>query len=361
MDGLTGRIIASTPEKDTEQVALTMFWALLFGIVAVCVSLWGEGTIWRGLLWAGAWSSIGWFLGFLFGIPRFLSTDTARTPGATALERAKQDVAAAAELSKAKRIEADAAASAKAAADKTASDEADRVTQAVEFAAEAVARADAAPQDQMLADAARAAGEAAEKAKLKGQEAMSLAKATAEKAAAAESAAADAATAAEKAKANEAKAGTDATVAPRASLTVNTNLEQISDWLTKIIVGVSLVESQSLLETMRRAATFMAKSMARPGEVAAWIESSAVAPSVRVAASAAEAAASAVTAASAPVSGASAAATAAAHAMSSASFSSMESVAYAIMVYFLATGLLGSYLLTRLFLQRALDNAAAQG
>jgi hypothetical protein len=47
--------------------------------------------------------------------------------------------------------------------------------------------------------------------------------------------------------------------------------------------------------------------------------------------------------------------------MSSASFSSLESVAYAVMVYFLATGLLGSYLLTRLFLQRALDKAATEG
>ena len=361
MESLTGRIIASTPEKDTEQVALTMFWALLFGVVAVCVSLWSEGTIWRGLLWAGAWSSIGWFLGFLFGIPRFLSTDTARTPGASALERARQELAAAAELAKSKRGEADAAASVKAVADKSASEGAERATQAAAAAAEAAARSDAAPQDQTLADAAKAAAEAAKQAKLESEGVAASAKAVAEKVKAAETAAVDAAAAVEKAKANEAKASTDAAVAPRASLTVNTNLEQISDWLTKIIVGVSLVESQALLETMRRAATFMAKSMARASEVAAWIESSTVAATVKGAASAADAAASSVTAASAPASGASGAATAAAHMISSASFSSMESVAYAIMVYFLATGLLGSYLLTRLFLQRALDNAAARG
>jgi hypothetical protein len=338
-----------------------MSWALLFGVFAVSVSLWSEGTIWRGLLWAGAWSSVGWFLGFLFGIPRFLSTDTARTGGASALERATQETAAAAELSKAKRRDADAAADAKVAADKIASDEGDRATQAALMAAEATARAASAPQDHTLADAAKAAGEAAEGAKQKIEEAMSLAKAAAGKFAEAETAAADAAAAVDKAKGTEAKASTDAAVAPRASLTVNTNLEQISDWLTKIIVGVSLVESQSLLETMRKAATFMAKSMARPSEVAAWIESSAVAPTVKVVASAADVAASAITTASAPATGASGAATAAAYAMSSASFSSLESVAYAVMVYFLATGLLGSYLLTRLFLQRALDKAATEG
>jgi hypothetical protein len=33
---------------------------------------------------------------------------------------------------------------------------------------------------------------------------------------------------------------------PRAAYTVNTNLEQISDWLTKIIVGVSLVEFDTI-------------------------------------------------------------------------------------------------------------------
>jgi hypothetical protein len=38
----------------------------------------------------------------------------------------------------------------------------------------------------------------------------------------------------------------------------------------------------------------------------------------------------------------------------------MESVAYAVTLYFLATGLLGSYLLTRLYLQRVLGEAANQ-
>jgi hypothetical protein len=64
-------------------------------------------------------------------------------------------------------------------------------------------------------------------------------------------------------------------------------------------------------------------------------------------------------AASVATSGASAAAQAVASTAEGVSpaLGSMESFAYAIMLYFLATGLLGSYLLTRLFLQRALANA----
>ena len=156
MESLTDRIIAKTPEKDTQQVAVTMIWALIFGIVAVSVSLWSEGTIWRGLLWAGAWSSIGWFLGFLFGIPRFLSTDTARTPGAGARERARQELAAAAELARSKRGEADSAASAKSDADKSASEGVALATQAAAAAADAAARSNAAPQDQTRSSKARA-------------------------------------------------------------------------------------------------------------------------------------------------------------------------------------------------------------
>mgnify|MGYP000892693756 CR=1 FL=1 len=48
MSALTDRIVRNTPEKDTEQVALTMFFALFFGLCAVFVSLLGQGTVWRG-------------------------------------------------------------------------------------------------------------------------------------------------------------------------------------------------------------------------------------------------------------------------------------------------------------------------
>lgn len=356
MDSITGKIIASTPERDTAQVALTMVWAIFFGIAAVSATLWDQGTIWRGLLWAGAWSSIGWFLGFLFGIPRFLSTDTARTPGAGAIERSRQELAKATELANSKRGEVEATMGAKALADKSASECQQQVVQAEAAAALTTAQLENAPMDSSLAEAAKVALLAAERAKQGSEAATTSATAAAEKVKAAESAAAEALAAVDKAKASNDKAIAEAAVAPKASLTVNTNLEQISDWLTKIIVGVSLVESQALLDMMRRAATFMAKSMAKASDVAAWAGSSAV-TTAKGAASAADA----VVATSVPASGASGVAMTATQAIGSASFCSMESVAYALMLYFLATGLLGSYLLTRLFLQRALDNAAVTG
>lgn len=85
------------------------------------------------------------------------------------------------------------------------------------------------------------------------------------------------------------------------STAVNTNLEQISDWLTKIIVGVSLVNSEKIGQVMLRAAGTMADSIGGGAE--------------------------------------------------------RQSLALAIMVYFSVVGLLGGYLLTRLFLQRAFDTA----
>ena len=42
------------------------------------------------------------------------------------------------------------------------------------------------------------------------------------------------------------------------NLRVNTNLEQISDWLTKIFVGLGLVELQRVPDHLNRAATFIA-------------------------------------------------------------------------------------------------------
>lgn len=336
MSALTDRIVRNTPEKDTEQVALTMFFALFFGLCAVFVSLLGQGTVWRGMLWAGAWSSVGWFLGFLFGIPRYLSTDTARTPGATSLDRARQDAATTAEAAKSRRAEATAAAQTQADADAAAQTAADAARQAADQATQAATALQANPQDTTLKAAADAADQAASEARQLSDAAAQAAQAAADKKVAAEAAATEAdSKAADAAKRREVAASSPDTAAtPRASLTVNTNLEQISDWLTKIIVGVSLVESQTLLDQMQHAATFMARSMATPDQVAAWLS-----------ASAASAAAPAAPASATPT---------------LASFSSMESVAYAVMLYFLATGLLGSYLLTRLFLQRALDNAATR-
>ena len=65
---------------------------MLLGFFAVAVSLYDAGTVWRGLMWAGAWSASGWFLGFIFGIPRYLSTDTARKPAALTPDAAKKCV-----------------------------------------------------------------------------------------------------------------------------------------------------------------------------------------------------------------------------------------------------------------------------
>ncbi|HEX2570692.1 MAG TPA: hypothetical protein VH877_14140 [Polyangia bacterium] len=45
------------------------------------------------------------------------------------------------------------------------------------------------------------------------------------------------------------------------SLRVNTNLEQISDWLTKILVGVGLIQLQSLPKQVSYLAEFIARSM----------------------------------------------------------------------------------------------------
>jgi hypothetical protein len=77
---------------------------------------------------------------------------------------------------------------------------------------------------------------------------------------------------------------------------VNTNLEQISDWLTKIIVGVTLVEINPALARLGQAASLIAKSLGGEHQL---------------------------------------------------------SFGYAILVYFSTSGFLGSYLLTRLYLQLA--------
>jgi hypothetical protein len=83
---------------------------------------------------------------------------------------------------------------------------------------------------------------------------------------------------------------------------VNTNLEEISDWLTKIIVGVSLVELQAGLAQLEKAAQMIAQALGGK---------------------------------------------------------SQESFAYALMVYFSISGFLGSYLLTRLYLQKAFREAGS--
>lgn len=319
------------PDTDTAQVAVTMAFALGFGVLAVFGSLWNNGTIWHGLLWAGAWSSVGWFLGFLFGIPRYLSTDTARTkpPMPPGPDSASEEVESAIATAKKLRDAATAAANDKAAADANASRAAQVADQSARDSVEATAKFAADPQNTALKDDAEAKTKDSELARRSSDEANTLA-------ATADAAAKEAEEAAEAQKSRLPTANAGDAAPPGSSLTVNTNLEQISDWLTKIIVGVSLVESQTLLVKMREVSTFMAKSMVKTSERPS---------AASFAASSADAASAAAPSATTAVGGLE-------------SFSSMESLAYAVMLYFLATGLLGSYLLTRLFLQRAFDKAA---
>jgi len=188
-------------DRDVKRVGVAMLFALLCGFVVVTFSIdiaidkvritytERDAQRWAGLLWSGAWFAVGSFIGFIFGIPRSLSSDTART-GAPLPDP-------------------------------------DRV--------------DTTPG---LQPAATARGP---------------------------------------------------------STAVNTNLEQISDWLTKIIVGVSLVNSEQIGDAMLYAARTMANSLGGgPARV---------------------------------------------------------SLSLAILVYFGVIGVLGGYLLTRLFLQRAFDTA----
>lgn len=168
--------------KYARNVALAMLGGLIFGVLVVL--FWKPAVMWTSLMWAGATSSLGWLLGFLFGIPKFLAkTDSVTTTPAKP------------------------------------------------------------PQDPTSEPTPR----------------------------------------------KKSKAG------------VNTNLEEISDWLTKIIVGVSLVEAQKIKAALGEAAMLIAKGLGGPDQV---------------------------------------------------------SFAYALMLYFSVSGFLGSYLLTRLYLQRALDDAS---
>ena len=94
------------------------------------------------------------------------------------------------------------------------------------------------------------------------------------------------------------QAATTATMRRSMSLQTNTNLEQISDWLTKIIVGVPLVRLQPTLQQLRSAAELIASSLGGVDRI---------------------------------------------------------SFAYALMISFSLIGFLGAYLLTRLFLQGAFE------
>jgi hypothetical protein len=102
-----------------------------------------------------------------------------------------------------------------------------------------------------------------------------------------------------RAKTRSANVSSDSSSQGRVALTytVNTNLEQISDWLTKILVGLGLTQLEKIPATLRGAANYIADGVGGP---------------------------------------------------------TMQVFALAMIVFCTTTGFLGGYLLTRLFLTRAL-------
>lgn len=193
--------------------------AMLIALILGCaVTWWGATSPASALLWAAACSSVGWVLGFLFGIPRSLSSDTARTGTSLELPEEKND-------------------------------------------------------SQMPPAPVQIAQPPVEPAQVVQPSTQTNTVTTRD-------------------------LPKPRTFGP--STAVNTNLEQISDWLTKIIVGVTLVEIRPALARLEQAAIIIAGAIGGEKQV---------------------------------------------------------SYSYAIIVYFSMSGFLSSYLLTRLFLQRAFNDA----
>jgi hypothetical protein len=250
---------------------------------------------WAALLWAFACCAVGAFLGFIFGIPRSLSSDTARTTvplSARASDAAKAKTAAL-----------------KAAAVKAAADR-DKATAEANDAAAALSRAAAELNELRAAAGQEADSDARVRAAMQAHAGLVLKKTNLDKIASEKARAAeDAEEQAKKDGETSAASGAPSTATfsqPQnsrgPSTAVNTNLEQISDWLTKIIVGVSLVNSEKIGTALVTASKEMARSFG--GEPA-------------------------------------------------------SSLALAMLTYFGVIGLLGGYLLTRLYLQRAFEAAGS--
>ena len=241
-----------------------------------------------GLLWAFACCAVGAFLGFIFGIPRSLSSDTARTTVAAQSRPSESASAKASTLAREKE---------------EAAREVEKIGKEVDHAeaeltrlrTEAGAGVDSDPKVKAASNAlaqARDSKRTADATLMEKTGAAQKAEILAKKDQGALSSAATPATG----------AGAEPVHTRAPSTAVNTNLEQISDWLTKIIVGVSLVNSDRIGLAMLRVAEEMAASFGGPGS---------------------------------------------------------RSLALAAMTYFGVIGLLGGYLLTRLFLQRAFEALAS--
>ncbi|CAD6547827.1 hypothetical protein ACFQ3P_25820 [Paraburkholderia sabiae] len=236
-------------DRDAKRVAAVMVVALFIGACLVAAGTQGWKATWIGLLWASACSAGGWFLGFLFGIPRSLSSDTARTsvPGADLPVRPNEPAAP---------------------------------TQ---------------PHDPSTpptvpdgVEPARTDTGSVTVVNVESQADHAEAKQTT-------------VTFPSRVDSTSSRSGPPPS---GASTAVNTNLEQISDWLTKIIVGVTLVESKEVIGQLQAAGHVIGQALG--GEQS-------------------------------------------------------DSFAMALLIYFFTSGLLGSYLLTRLFLQRAFSDATMAG
>ena len=257
-------------------IAVLMTWALVIGLAITGLGAW---THWLdALLWAGACSAIGWTIGFIFGVPRSLSSDAPKPVDPTNTDNSHKSAAEQAAVSKlaADQAMADHAAAVKTAADSPDSEKAAAEKVAVEKAAVAKAAADQSAIDQAAAEHAAAANVAAAQADATKSAADKLANRTLN----------------------------DQAGSKKQGLQPNTNLEQISDWLTKIVVGVTLVEWKNVQMQLEAAAKIVANSMCDK------------------------------TCAGSPT-----------------------AFAYALILYFSFSGFLGSYLLTRLFLQGAFRDA----
>jgi hypothetical protein len=247
------------------------------------------------LLWAGAFFALGSFIGFIFGIPRSLSSDTSRSvipSGHADLDTARsRTVASNAAVTNAARQHADTENDVK-----TLRDKLERSRQDLQALEQEAANN---PNDEAVQEKVRKARQAVsdlngkktelDDAVLEKKDTVSLTLKQAQKDQDGLSSLVH-------------QDAADVTINRRlSSMAVNTNLEQISDWLTKIIVGVSLVNSDKIGAAMVRTAEQISLSLGGGAE--------------------------------------------------------RKALALALMVYFGVVGLLGGYLLTRLFLQRAFDSA----
>jgi hypothetical protein len=286
-------------DTDAKLVSLFALIALVFGCLSLIFAIDpAPGTRSAGLLWAAACCAVGCFLGFIFGIPRTLSSDTARTMVPLREGTIERTFAKVTDS----RQKAEHASAEKNLAAAGAQQCAQALKEAAAKAEQARAAADNGSGDKtLLAQLAYAQQELADAQKRKQAADKMLEEKIMTVSAADEEAKKDQDELAALYQANETPDKARDGRGP--STAINTNLEQISDWLTKIIVGVSLVNSERVGTAMWQAATQIGLSLG--------------------------------------------------------SGASKTSLALAIIVYFSVVGLLGGYLLTRLFLQPAFNAASA--